>query len=68
MCSLPYDIGGDKGVVPGTPRERRRTMPHILTTILTQVAIALIETAVVRLAVRLWKALDTSGRPAAAYA
>ncbi|MFC5673011.1 hypothetical protein [Streptomyces incanus] len=43
-------------------------MPHILTTILTQVAIALIETAVVRLAVRLWKALDTSGRPAAAYA
>lgn len=43
-------------------------MPHILTTILTQVAVALIEAAVVRLAVQLWKTLGTSGQPAAAYA
>ncbi|MER6408831.1 hypothetical protein ABT269_36295 [Streptomyces viridosporus] len=43
-------------------------MPHILTTVLTQVAVALIEAAVVRLAVQLWKAFGTSGQPAAAYA
>ncbi|WP_272933026.1 hypothetical protein [Streptomyces sp. M2CJ-2] len=43
-------------------------MPHIFTTVLTQVAVALLEAAVVRLAVRLWKAFGASGRPAAAPA
>ncbi|MEU6889995.1 hypothetical protein ABZ918_33380 [Streptomyces viridosporus] len=43
-------------------------MPHILTTVLTQVAVALLEAAVVRLAVQLWKAFGTSGQPAAAHA
>ncbi|GAB2772925.1 hypothetical protein GCM10027073_02030 [Streptomyces chlorus] len=69
MCSLLDDLEADKGVVPGTTHTKGgRPMPHILTTILTQVAVALIEAAVVRLAVQLWKALGTSGRPAAAYA
>lgn len=43
-------------------------MPHILTTILTQVAVALLEAAVVRLAVQLWKVFGTDGHPAAAHA
>ncbi|MFJ8633605.1 hypothetical protein [Streptomyces sp. NPDC093568] len=43
-------------------------MPHILSTILTQVAVALLEAVLVRLAVQLWKAFATSGRPAAAHA
>ncbi|MEU6521590.1 hypothetical protein ABZ892_01785 [Streptomyces sp. NPDC046924] len=43
-------------------------MPHIFTTILTQVAVALLEAAVVRLAVHLWKAFGTGGHPAAAHA
>ncbi|MGJ3559290.1 hypothetical protein ACR6C2_13150 [Streptomyces sp. INA 01156] len=67
-CSLLDDIRADKGVVPGTPHERRRTMPHILTTILTQVAVALLEAAAVRLAVQFWKVFGTGGHPAAAHA
>ncbi|MFD5495926.1 hypothetical protein ACFYY3_02230 [Streptomyces sp. NPDC001812] len=43
-------------------------MPHILTTILTQVAVALLEAAVVRLAVQFWKAFGAGGHPAAAHA
>ncbi|WP_258308888.1 hypothetical protein [Streptomyces sp. NWU339] len=43
-------------------------MPHILTTILTQAAVALLEAAAVRLAVRLWRAFGASGHPAAAPA
>jgi hypothetical protein len=43
-------------------------MPHILTTILTNVAIALLEALLVRLAIQLWKAFGTSGQPAAATA
>ncbi|MDX2698518.1 hypothetical protein PV416_29575 [Streptomyces ipomoeae] len=45
-------------------------MPHILTTILTQVAIALLEAALVRLFMQLWKSFGTQahGRPAAAPA
>ncbi|MEV0696272.1 hypothetical protein [Streptomyces sp. NPDC050388] len=43
-------------------------MPHIFTTILTQVAVALLEAAAVRVVVQLWKTFDTSGRPAAAHA
>ncbi|MFJ7072753.1 hypothetical protein [Streptomyces sp. NPDC098781] len=43
-------------------------MPHILSTILTQVAIALLEAVLVRLAMQLWKAFGTSGRPVAATA
>ncbi|WP_279617145.1 hypothetical protein [Streptomyces regalis] len=44
-------------------------MPHILTTILTQVAVALLKAVLVRLAIQLWKAFGTSGgRMAAAQA
>ncbi|MEU9244778.1 hypothetical protein [Streptomyces shenzhenensis] len=43
-------------------------MPHILTTILTQAAVALIEAALIRLSMQLWKAFTTGGRPAAAHA
>ncbi|WP_406729199.1 hypothetical protein WJ438_38085 [Streptomyces sp. GD-15H] len=59
---------GQRSRTPHATHERRRAMPHILTTVLTQVAVALLEAAVVRLAVRLWRALGTSGRPAAAHA
>ena len=38
-------------------------MPHILSTILTQVAIALIEAVLVRLIMQLWKSFAASGRP-----
>ncbi|WP_328353730.1 hypothetical protein OG800_11680 [Streptomyces sp. NBC_00445] len=48
--------------------ERRLTMPHIFTTILTQVAVALIEAALVRLFMQLWKTFTANGRPATAYA
>ncbi|MFF4014089.1 hypothetical protein [Streptomyces sp. NPDC001843] len=43
-------------------------MPHIFTTILTQVAVALIEAALVRLSVQLWRTLTANGRPVAAHA
>ncbi|MFE5815004.1 hypothetical protein [Streptomyces sp. NPDC056479] len=43
-------------------------MPHILSTILTQVAVALLEAVLVRLAIQLWKTFAMSGRPAAAHA
>ncbi|WP_409472551.1 hypothetical protein [Streptomyces sp. HC307] len=43
-------------------------MPHILTTIVTQVAVALIEAALVRLFTQLWKSFGATARPAAAYA
>jgi hypothetical protein len=43
-------------------------MPHILTTILTQVAVALLEAVLVRLSIQLWKSFTGGGRPAAAYA
>ncbi|MGW0839214.1 hypothetical protein ACWD26_03450 [Streptomyces sp. NPDC002787] len=43
-------------------------MPHILAKILTQVAVALLEAALIRLSVQLWKALLGTGRPAPAYA
>ncbi len=43
-------------------------MPHILTTILTQVAVALIEAALVRLLMQLWKTFAVNGRPVAARA
>ncbi|MFG2129150.1 hypothetical protein ACGFNV_15310 [Streptomyces sp. NPDC048751] len=43
-------------------------MPHILTTILTRVTVALIEAALVHLSVQLWKTLMGGGRPAAAHA
>lgn len=71
MCSLSDDIAPDKGTVPSTmhtDHERRLTVPHILTTILTQVAVALIEAALVRLFMQLWKTFAASGRPVTAYA
>ena len=40
-------------------------MPHVLTTILTQVAVALVEAALLRLLARLWKAFGTRGATAA---
>ncbi|GCB49672.1 hypothetical protein [Streptomyces sp. NL15-2K] len=43
-------------------------MPHILATVLTQVAVALLEAALIRLSVQLWKTLVGSGRPVAAHA
>lgn len=45
-----------------------RTMPHFLATILTNVAIAVIEAALIRLSMALWKAFLNSGRPATTYA
>ncbi|WP_257004432.1 hypothetical protein [Streptomyces sp. SA15] len=42
-------------------------MPHILATVLTQVAVALLEAALIRLSIQLWKALVDSGRPVAAH-
>ncbi|UUU21938.1 hypothetical protein [Streptomyces sp. DSM 40750] len=51
-----------------TAHERRLIVPHILTTILTQVAIGLIEAALVRLFMQLWKTFVASGRPVTAYA
>lgn len=71
MCSLSDDIGPDKGAVISTmhtAHERRLIVPHILTTILTQVAIGLIEAALVRLFMQLWKTFVASGRPVTAYA
>jgi len=43
-------------------------VPQILSTILTQVAIALIEAVLVRLIMQLWKSFAASGRPVAATA
>ncbi|MET9686766.1 hypothetical protein [Streptomyces coeruleorubidus] len=43
-------------------------MPHILTTILTQVAVALLEAVLIRLFIQLWKAFAGSGRPVVAHA
>ncbi|MFI6375684.1 hypothetical protein [Streptomyces sp. NPDC050546] len=51
-----------------TAHERRLTVPHIFTTILTQVAVALIEAALVRLIMQLWKTFAASGRQATTYA
>jgi hypothetical protein len=50
-----------------TTHERRLTVPHIFTTILTQVAVALIEAALIRLFMHLWKTYAGSGRPVAAH-
>jgi hypothetical protein len=43
-------------------------MSRILTTILTQVAVALLEAALIRLSAQLWKTFTTGGRPATAHA
>ncbi|MER5222734.1 hypothetical protein [Streptomyces flaveus] len=43
-------------------------MPQILSTILTQVAVALVEAILVRLIMQLWKSFAASGRPVAAPA
>ncbi|MGW0816598.1 hypothetical protein ACWD00_25640 [Streptomyces viridiviolaceus] len=43
-------------------------MPHVFTTILTQVAVALLEAALLRLSVQLWKAFTAGGQPTTAYA
>jgi hypothetical protein len=53
---------------PARPHERRLTMPQILSTILTQVAVALVEAILVRLIMQLWKSFAASGRPVAAAA
>jgi hypothetical protein len=71
VCNPSDDIAPDKGAVTSTMHttyERRLTMPHILTTILTQVAVGLIEAALVRLFMQLWKTFAASGRPVTAYA
>ncbi|MFF4825393.1 hypothetical protein [Streptomyces sp. NPDC001312] len=46
----------------GTP------VPHLLTSLLTQVAVAVIEALVIRLLAQLWNAFARSGRPMAAAA
>lgn len=38
-------------------------MPHFLTALLTHVAIALLEAALIRLSLMLWKSFVTAGRP-----
>ncbi|WP_281193282.1 hypothetical protein [Streptomyces yerevanensis] len=43
-------------------------MPQILSTILTQVAVALVEAILIRLIMQLWKSFAASGRPMAAPA
>ncbi|GGK56346.1 hypothetical protein [Streptomyces flaveus] len=43
-------------------------MPQILSTILTQVAVALVEAILIRLIMQLWKSFAASGRPVAAAA
>ena len=59
----------DKGSSPQyNAHERRLTVPHILATILTQVAIALLEAVLVRLSIQLWKAFTAKGIPVPAHA
>ncbi len=43
-------------------------MSQLLSTVLTQVAVAVIEAIVLRLLVQLWRTYVTGGRPAAAAA
>ncbi|MGW0712942.1 hypothetical protein ACWD4G_44670 [Streptomyces sp. NPDC002643] len=43
-------------------------MPHFLTSILTQVAVALLEAVLVRLFIQLWKAFASGTGPATATA
>ncbi|MEU3349008.1 hypothetical protein ABZ723_29265 [Streptomyces sp. NPDC006700] len=43
-------------------------MPHLLTSLLTQVAVAVIEALVIRLLVQLWNAFARGGHPMAAAA
>ncbi|MGX4687742.1 hypothetical protein [Streptomyces sp. JNUCC 63] len=43
-------------------------MPHLLTSLLTQAAVAVIEALVMRLLVQLWNTYVRSGRPMAAAA
>ncbi|WP_306191837.1 MULTISPECIES: hypothetical protein [unclassified Streptomyces] len=43
-------------------------MPHILTKILTQVAVALLEAALLRLSAQLWKTFTAGRQPATAHA
>ncbi|MFP1627918.1 hypothetical protein ACLB9X_22725 [Streptomyces sp. 5K101] len=43
-------------------------MPHVVTKILTQVAVALLEAALIRLSVQLWKAFAGSARPVTVHA
>lgn len=43
-------------------------MPHLLSSLLTQIAVALLEALVMRLLVQLWNAFLRSGRPVAAAA
>ena len=58
----------DKGAVPSTMRTKGgRIMPHLLTTILTSAAAALLEAALIRLSVLLWRSY-LAGRPAATAA
>lgn len=47
-------------------RERCHTVPYLLTSLLTKVAVAVIEAFVMRLLVQLWNARARSGRPMAA--
>ena len=59
----------DKGAAPRTMHTKGgRIMPHLLTTILTSVAAALLEAALIRLSVLLWRSYTSDGRPAAAAA
>lgn len=43
-------------------------MPHILSTILVNAAVALLEAALIRLSVMLWKSFVTGGRPVVNFA
>ena len=68
---VPHTGSRETGQRSGPQRnahERRLTVPHILTTILTQVAVALLEAALIRLSLQLWKTFADSGRPVAAHA
>ncbi|WP_340373772.1 hypothetical protein U5640_43860 [Streptomyces sp. SS7] len=43
-------------------------MPQILATILTKAAVALLEAALIRLSLHLWKTFAGGGRPVTAHA
>jgi hypothetical protein len=51
-----------------TRTRKAASVSHLFTSILTQVAVAVLEAIVLRLLTQLWKTYATGGRPAAAGA
>lgn len=57
-----------KGAVRARHSRKALAVPHLFSHILTQVAVALIEAALIRLCAELWKAFTGNGGPATATA